>query len=79
MTSDTTWCVGSIDELTPAILTKSDNVAEIGKLPITDPASADRYNLISRDASFARMSYVLVFTAIQFIIRVNLSGLTYSS
>lgn len=63
MTSDTTWCVGSIDELTPAILTKSDNVAEIGKLPITDAASADRYDLISRDASFVRMSYVHIFNS----------------
>ena len=35
MTSLPTWVVGSIDELTPAILTKSDTVAEIGKLPIT--------------------------------------------
>lgn len=42
--------MGSIDELTPAILTKSDNVAEIGKLPITDAASSDRKDLINRDA-----------------------------
>jgi len=32
--SSVTWYVGSIDELTPAILTKSDTVCCRGKLPI---------------------------------------------
>jgi hypothetical protein len=40
--------VGSIDDLTLAILTKSDNVAEIGKLPITALAFSDRDDFINR-------------------------------
>lgn len=49
-----TWYVGSIDDRTPAILTKSDTVAEIGKLPITDLASLDSASSSAHDVCLSK-------------------------